>query len=308
MQSSRRRFLLNTVGASAALATGVHTTHVVAGTQTKLGDSELFIVSDGHLTMPLSMILPESIDEAEKTAFLDANKLNLEQLEPACNLTLLKHGERVVLFDVGAGPNFMPSAGKCLDDLAELGIDPEDITDVVFTHAHPDHIWGLVDDFDELAFPNASYYMNEREWDFWWDDNTVNTVPETMQSMAVGAKNRMEYLKDQINLFGFGDEVLPNIEAIDTHGHTPGHTSFALHRESESLIVLGDALTHPIFSVEKAQWPWGTDQDPEAARKTRLALLDRLAGEQSRILGYHFPHPGLGSIEANGSSFRYVQG
>jgi len=72
------------------------------------------------------------------------------------------------------------------------------------------------------------------------------------------------------------------------------------------VVVLGDALIHPILSFEKAHWPWGSDLDQEAARTTRLALLDRLVSDQQRIFGFHLPHPGLGAVERGGDHYRYV--
>ena len=305
MKITRRHFLSSSVGC-AAIAAQFSATRLIAGTTTDFGDGELIILSDGNLSLPSRLILPNTIDQAEKDAFLNANDLNQSQFEPDCNVALWRYDDRLVLFDVGAGGNFMPSAGQLLSDIESLSIDPADVTDVVFTHAHPDHLWGLMDDFDELAFPEAQYYINAAEWDYWWDDNTFNQLPDERKSFAVGAKSRLEILQDQIQLFGYGDEVLPGIEAVDTHGHTPGHTSFALHQGSNSVLVLGDALTHPIISFQKAHWPSGSDQDPEAGRTTRLALLDRLVQDKMQIVGYHLPHPGMGTVDRRGSDYHYV--
>lgn len=305
MASTRRQFLSRSLG-YAALATQAYSTRAVAGTKTDFGEGELIILTDGNLSLPSGLILSDAIDQAEKDAFLDANNLNTSHFEPDCNLALWKTSDRLVLFDVGAGRNFMPSAGKLLEDLESLDIDPADVTDVVFTHAHPDHLWGLMDDFDELAFPEAAYYMHETEWDYWRDENTFNELPEERKSFAVGAKNRLAIIEDQIILFGYGEEVVPGIESVDTHGHTPGHTSFAIHQGSNSVLVLGDALTHPIISFQKANWPSGSDQDPEAGKLTRLSLLDRLVQDKMRVVGFHLPHPGLGFVEKSGSAYQFV--
>jgi len=72
------------------------------------------------------------------------------------------------------------------------------------------------------------------------------------------------------------------------------------------VLVLGDALTHPIISFERPRWPSGSDQDPDAGRSTRLSLLDRLAQEKSRMVGFHMPYPGLGTVERDGKNYRYV--
>jgi glyoxylase-like metal-dependent hydrolase (beta-lactamase superfamily II) len=210
------------------------------------------------------------------------------------------------VFDVGAGPNFMPSAGELMSNLDAAGISPEEVTHVLFTHAHPDHIWGLLDDFDEPVFPDAEYYINRAEWDYWRADDTLEKTPEARKSFVVGARNRFEVLEDVINLFDFGDEVLSGIEAVDTSGHTPGHTSFAIHGGDESLMVLGDAVTNSVVSFPKPDWPSGSDQDSEKGIATRMALLDRLAGEKSRFAGFHLPGSGVGFAEKAGTGYRFV--
>ena len=271
----------------------------------KLGEKVITTVSDGHLMLPLDFSFPDAPHD-ELVALLQAAGHSTEMLEPDCNVTVLKDGDRVVLFDVGSGPNFMPSAGKILENIDAAGIAPEDVTDVVFTHAHPDHIWGLLDDFDEFVFPEASYFINQVEWDFWRADDTLDKMPEARKTFVVGAQNRLEALEDVIQFFNWGDEVLPGIEAVDTRGHTPGHTSFAIHDGSDSVMVIGDAATSSIVSFAHPEWPSGSDQDTGQGIATRTMLLDRLAQEQSRLVGFHLPEGGIGRVEKDGGAYRFV--
>jgi glyoxylase-like metal-dependent hydrolase (beta-lactamase superfamily II) len=85
---------------------------------------------------------------------------------PPCNVTLVRTLTETILIDVGAGPHFMPGAGTLAENMEAAGIDRKSITKVVFTHAHPDHIWGVLDDFDDAPmFPNASYVISSAELD-----------------------------------------------------------------------------------------------------------------------------------------------
>jgi len=270
------------------------------------GGGELWSLTDGQLNLPLELVVPDSIDVDERTAFLQHHQLGPDRLTPDCNLTLWRRGSQIILFDTGAGTQFPAGGGLLADSLAKAGIDLADVTDVVFTHAHPDHLWGVLDDFDDLAFPEAQYHMPETEWNYWMDGNTLDRTPDARKSFVVGAQNRLPRLAERVTLFNNEDEVLPGVEAIDTHGHTPGHTSFALHSGNESMLVVGDALTNAAMSFERPRWPSGNDQDPVAGVKTRLALLDRLASEQTLLLGFHLPAPGIGFVEKANGAYRFV--
>lgn len=271
-----------------------------------LGDTTLHSLSDGYLQLPRSFLFPESIDAAELDTLLKSNGVTGDTIKPPCNVSLWKNGERNILFDVGAGPNFMDTTGALLDSLESIGLEPADITDVVFTHAHPDHLWGLLDDFDDLLFPDATYHIHRQEWDYWLSDDTLEKTPDARKGFVVGAQNRLPRIEEQVSFFEWGDELLPGTEAMDTHGHTPGHTSFVLHQGSESVVVIGDAITNSVISFERPDWPAGSDQDQEAGLKSRRRLLERLASDDMRFIGYHLTEPGLGRIEQHGSAFRYV--
>lgn len=270
------------------------------------GDGELLSLSDGQLNLPLGMILPNSIDEVERKAFVQKHHFDSAMVRPDCNLTLWRQAGRVVLFDAGAGTQFQAGGGKLADTLNAAGIDTADITDVVFTHGHPDHLWGVIDDFNEVAFPEAQFHMPGVEWNYWRDKNTLARTTEARKTFVVGAQNRLSVIEERTNLFNVGDEVLAGVEAVDTRGHTPGHCSFALHNGGDSLLVVGDALANAAISFEKPHWPSGSDQDQQLAIDTRLSLLDRLSHDKSLLVGFHLPAPGIGWVERLGTSYRFV--
>lgn len=268
------------------------------------GTASLTVLSDGSLALPLAFSFPDASPDEVKKILAD-NGLPTDSPGPDCNITLARSGDRLVIFDAGSGPNFMPTAGKLPESLETAGIDPADVTDVVITHAHPDHIWGLTDDFDEPVFANAQVHIGQQEWDFWSAEDAISKVAEDRQTFVVGAQNRFAAIGDRVRFLKPGDEVLPGIEAMATPGHTPGHLSFMVHG-TEPVVVLGDAMTNSAISLARPDWRAGTDQDPEQAAKTRVALLDRLATERARVIGFHFPHPGAGIVERKDGAYRYA--
>ena len=298
---SRRALLAAAGGALALPVLG----RVAKANPIDIGGAEITVVSDGNLSLPLGFVLPE-IPEADIKALFEANGMAMAPLTPDCNVTLLRRGDRLAIFDAGSGSNFRPTAGKLLEGMSAAGIDPADVTDVVFTHGHPDHLWGVLDDLDELVFPNAAYRMGRAEWDFWRDPATVDKMPDERKSFAVGAQTRMAAIAEKIELFAAGEEVLPGVEAVETAGHTPGHMSFMIHGANEKLFVVGDAISNAVISFQRPDWHSGTDQDPEQGAATRRALLDRLAAEQPRIIGYHLPHPGIGRVEKKDGAYRFA--
>ncbi len=301
----RRRFLAAT-GSSAllALAAGLAVPRAARAQTLSTGAAEITVVSDGHLVLPMGFAFPD-VPQEDLAKLLADNGMATDALLPDCNVTLARIGDRLVIFDVGAGANFMPTAGRLADSLASAGVDAADVTDVVFTHAHPDHLWGLTDDFDELVFANAQYRIGRAEWDFWSAPDAIARVPQDRQTFVVGAQNRFAAIADRVIFIEGGQEVLPGIEAVATPGHTPGHLSFMI-QGAEPVLIVGDAITNSVISFARPDWPSGSDQDPALGAKTRLSLLDRLAGDRARAIGFHFPHPGAGHVERKDSGYRYV--
>lgn len=271
-----------------------------------LGSATLTTVSDGSLTLPGSFLFG-AMPQDELATVLSEYGLSPERLTPECNLALYRNGTHTVLFDAGAGADFMPTAGQIVDSLAALDLAPEDVTHVVFTHAHPDHIWGLLDDFDEPLFYKATHMMGRAEWDYWWNPETVHTIGEARAAFAVGAKRRMEAIENTVKLFDDGQEILPGIAALSSPGHTPGHMSFEVRQGNSTALIAGDAIGNHHVAFRKPGWLSGADQDPEMAVKTRATLFDRLVAEDMVLIGFHLPGGGIGRAVKDGDAYRFLQ-
>lgn len=295
--SVSRRSVLAGIGAS-ALSAGA------GWSGTTLGTMQIDTLSDGSLTLPGDFIFGPMPQE-ELAQVLETFGQSRDTLTPECNLTLLRHEDRVVLFDVGSGPDFAPTAGEIVDALAAKGLSPEDITHVVFTHGHPDHLWGLLDDFDDPLFYDATYMMGQTEFDYWMDPDTVNTIGEARASFAVGARRRLEAIADKVQTFSSDTEVLPGVYAHATPGHTPGHMAFELRDGSISLMVLGDAIGNHHVAFARPGWESGSDQDPAMAAETRLRLFDQITADQMQIIGFHLPGGGLGRVGKSAEGYMF---
>lgn len=298
---NRRQFV--SCGASFA-ALGIQTKPALAELQ--LGSSvRISTLSDGHLALPPDMVFG-AMPQDELIKVLARYQSDLTKYEPTCNVVLYRDDENTVLFDVGAGPDFMPTSGKLPETMDAIGVSPDEITQVVFTHAHPDHIWGVLDDFDDPLFANATYHFGRKEWDYWWNPETVDTIGADRASFAVGAKRRMEAIEDRVEFFDDGQEILPGVAARASHGHTPGHMAFEIRNGGDAVMIVGDAISNPHVAFERPDWHSGTDQDPDTAAATRKLLLDQIAHEKMKVIGFHLPDAGIGRVEQNGSTYRFI--
>ena len=293
MQINRRHLLLSAVASAAPQ---------MLWAQITKGEMQIDTLSDGNLMLPADFIL-DGMPQQEAMAILAKYGLGDGPFTPPCNVTLARIGDRRVLFDVGAGPDFQPSAGKLASALDLIGVNADEITDVIFTHGHPDHLWGLLDEFDEPVFANAQHHIGQIEFDYWTNPDTVTTIGDARTTFAVGAARRLNALSDQFNLITDGAEVVAGITARATMGHTPGHMSYVLQND---VMVVGDAIGNHHIGFERPKWASGADQEAQMAADTRVALLDQLASDKMLMIGFHLPNGGIGYVDWFGDAFQFV--
>jgi glyoxylase-like metal-dependent hydrolase (beta-lactamase superfamily II) len=269
----------------------------------KQGAYDVTVVSDGNLTLNLAQVFPEApIDELKK---LLGSAVAGDSASVEINVLLLKSGSEQILIDTGAGSGMAETAGKLMESLTAAGTDPASITKVIYTHAHPDHLWGSSGKDGALTFPNATFHMAENEHNFWAAPDLASKMPKAMEGMVMGTQGQLTAIKEKISFFKPGEEVVPGLAAIDTAGHTPGHVSFEMSG-GDGLILTGDAVTAALVFFAHPDWKFGFDADHAMASANRRKLLDRAAAEKKKMLGYHWPYPGLAMAEAKDGAFVYV--
>jgi glyoxylase-like metal-dependent hydrolase (beta-lactamase superfamily II) len=270
-----------------------------------LGGAEVTVVSDGPLPLgdPTTSFLGVPKEDVQKMLtdnFLSASNVILEQNAPIVNM-----GDKLILFDTGMGTSklFGPTTGRMQKSLAEAGINPGDVDAVVCTHAHIDHIGGIVDSDDKPLFPNAQIYISQADLEFWTDEGKLGS---SLKDFIVHARKNLLPVRDRIVFFKDGQEFLPGVTAISAPGHTFGHHMFMIQSDGASFTYLGDLAHHPVLLLQRPLTEFAYDSDPKMAAATRVKMLDMLAANKTAVLSYHFPWPGYGHVVKAGDGFRYI--
>lgn len=299
----RRKFLGVAAGLIAAGVLPKTVLALAAPHMFKQGTFDVTVVSDGELVLPWNVIAPDAPPEELKK--LLATAISGDTVTVAANPVLIKTESDLILFDTGSGNGFQATAGKLPDTLKMAGVEPGAVTKVIFTHAHPDHVWGTVAEDGKLIFPNASYHVSEGEWNFWMDKELLNKMPKEMHGFVLGAQKHFSAVQDRVTMFKPGAEVVTGIGVVDMAGHTPGHMAFEI-AGSEGFILAVDFIASPVVGFPHPDWRFGFDAIPDLAIANRKKLLDRAANDKVKLLGFHWPYPGIGFAEKKDGAFVYV--
>ncbi|HEX9504960.1 MAG TPA: MBL fold metallo-hydrolase [Acidimicrobiia bacterium] len=255
----------------------------------RIGELEVLPVIDGSARLPATLVYStegavgkggDIADWKPHSALLEAEA----HIELMFGGFLVRTGERVMLVDAGIGATATESGlqgGKLLESLAGHGLTADDVTDVVFTHLHFDHI-GWASQAGEVVFPNATYRCDRRDWEHFvgHDDNATRTLaPVTSQ---------FEPWDGDITL-------APGVDTRLAAGHTPGSALVVLSSGSERALLLGDVVHCPVELLDD-EWAGVADVDPEMALRTRVALARELEGTDVPVAAAHFPGLAFGRL------------
>jgi glyoxylase-like metal-dependent hydrolase (beta-lactamase superfamily II) len=278
----------------------------------KVGDAEVTVISDGANTFPLNdgFVLNAKKDEvgaALEKAFRPRDKMTI-YFGPL----VINTGGRLVVIDTGNGPGAFAlskgAVGQFASNMAAAGIDPKAVDLVVISHFHGDHVNGLLTADNQPAFPNAEVLVPATEWKFWMDDGEMSRASgERMAGLFKNNRRVFEAgLKKKVTPYDWGKEVAPGLLAVETIGHTPGHTSYVLSSGADKVFIQSDVTNDPDLFARNPGWHLVFDQDPVQAETTRRKVYDMIAAEKMRVQGFHYPFPGLAHLEKDGAGYRWV--
>lgn len=247
---------------------------LLAGTRTVEGPHEIFGLN---------------VSDEEFQSVSEANFLPVDKSQFFFTPTVVRTGGEVVLFDTGL------NAAGITAPLAAAGISPDEVTIVVLTHMHGDHIGGLTGDDGNPTFTNARYVTGQAEYDAWAKQDNE------------GFKTKVQPLAERMEFIGDGDSVVSGIIGMDASGHTPGHMMYMLESGGKQLALVADTANHYVWSLAYPEWEVKFDMDKAKAAATRKRVFDMLTADKVPFIGYHMPFPGMGFVEARGEGgYRYV--
>lgn len=257
----------------------------------RVGDLSVEAVLDGVAKVAATSAFAGTSDEqwAPHRSFLDAEG----NIELALGGFLVRADDRIILVDAGVGDiqrgPFV--GGQLLANLAAQGVRPADVTDVVFTHLHFDHV-GWATRHGEVVFPNATYRCDERDW-----AHFVGPDP--------GATKKLSPIADRLEPWSGSGSLLPGIDLLAAAGHTPGSTIIVLSSGTERAMLLGDVVHCPVELLDD-EWAGLGDVDPELARRTKNALARELEGTDTPVAAAHFEGMQFGRLLSAEGQRRWV--
>jgi len=262
-----------------------------------------------------------AVDKAERDAVLKANATwlapnhyapNIDRLIVTIQLWVVQAGGNVIVIDTGVG-NRKPRAAERMDRLNTLvmpwlesiGAGPPQVTHVVMTHLHTDHVgWNTVEKDGRWAptFPKARYLFPKDEFDYW--------------------KGLYDKGDKDVNQGSFADSVLPVLDAglgdfMDgtaevagclapepVPGHAPGMLSFRLRSRGEEGLFCADIL-HNAIQIVRPDWNDRYCLWPDKALESRAAGLKRACERGALLMPMHLGAPYCGYVRRQGDGYRF---
>ncbi|MDA9171630.1 MBL fold metallo-hydrolase, partial [Alphaproteobacteria bacterium] len=221
------------------------------------------------------------------------------------NAYLIKKDNRNLLVDAGCRELFGPNCGFIQEALLETGTKPSDITDIFFTHMHPDHVAGSIDIDGKASFSNAVVKLVDAEYNFWNADHFDN-IDVNGNDWANLAKTVFGAYENRIDILSEDAEIIPGVSIINLPGHTPAHSGFRVDDGNKSFIHMGDVLHVPNLQLSDPNISLVFDVDPEAAMKSRKMVFDMVSHDKTLCSSGHMLTPKFGYLEKSGSGYKFV--
>ena len=265
---------------------------------TAVGTVNVTTLRDGERTLP-----PEALKNLSDE---DIQKINSDENQSFTftnfNACVIQNGKQNLLVDTGCGSLFGPTCGFILDALDELGLVPDDITDIFITHLHPDHIGGCIDEDGSAVFKNANFKILEEEYSF-WTSKEFGSDEINGRDWSSLAKNVVSTYDAQLEVLSSNKDIISGVSTVPLPGHTPGHAGFRVDDGNQSMFHMGDILHVPNLQLKDPNISTLFDVDPESALNSRKYALDMASSDNLLCTSGHMVEPKFVHLEKRGSSY-----
>ncbi len=270
---------------------------------TTVGDITVTALNDGMIEASAEWLADFPAADAE--ALLHAG---FRKSPPRIGISafLLTIGGKRVLIDAGSGSAMGAGHGLVHTNLAKLGIDPATIDAVLVTHAHIDHVAGLVDDAGGARFPNAELLINQIETDYWLDPANAAAAPEAARDGFALAKRCLAPYGNRTRTVKHNEAALPGIVLQHLPGHTPGHSGWIVSSGNDSMLIWGDLVHMPAIQFARPEVSMAFDTNVEHSRASRARAFDMVATDRLRVAGMHLDFPTFGNVARAGSAYAFI--
>lgn len=279
----------------------------------KLGELELFILTDGYIHETNIDTFSPRADVPQLKTLLRDNFRPDTYVDMAMNLMLVKTRNRLILLDAGMGIFADERTGFLLKSLQKAGFSPKDITDVFISHAHPDHIGGVVDKQNNLVFPDANLFISKIEHDFWlqasikdFKNSFLKTQPEFLNQVIPPIQNILKTIRPKLKFYELDKPLYEHFSFQLAPGHTPGLTTVTISSGDEKLVYMADLIHSDVILFPHPEWGFSGDTDLDIATESRKKLLRQLAETKTKAFAYHLPWPGLGFTKKKDAAYEWI--
>jgi glyoxylase-like metal-dependent hydrolase (beta-lactamase superfamily II) len=206
---------------------------------------------------------------------LMADENNMMPIVTRC--LLIRDSGRNILIDAGMGDKrdekyykvrYRVPSVTLLKSLEDAGVAPEEITDVILTHLHDDHVGGLTTYRNrsiELVFPNSVYYCSKAHWDWAINPNkreAASFFPDNL--MPLSESGKLHFIENEGELFS-------NIFLRIYNGHTIGQLIPFIHTGDKVVVYMGDFIP-TVFNIPLPFVP-SVDVQPLVSMDEKAAFL-----------------------------------
>lgn len=277
----------------------------------KVGNYEVTAVTDGANTFPLPDHFVVNATKEQVSAELAKHHMDPTKVTVPFTPIIVNTGAKLILIDTGygeaAGAKPGATTGMVLANMRAAGIDPKAIDVVLISHFHADHVNGLLNTDNKLAFPNAEVMVPSVEWKYWMDDGEMSRAPAgRMQGLFKNNRRVFDALGRKVTQYDWDKEILPGITSVKSIGHTLGHTSYVLASGNSRIFIQSDVTNIPVLFANRPGWHAGFDQVGDLAEQTRRRIYDMVIAEKLTVQGFHYPFPGIGHLEKSSEGYRVV--